>query len=228
MRTAQLAAAAAFLILAGLVRGSWTDRWTTSRDVEEAVARLRHVPKEFGDWKGTDQEMDPRQIKQAEAAGYLSRRYENRRTGAAVSILLLCGRTGPMTHHTPDICYPSSGFELVTTPGRGPLLRVDGSARPVEMMMATLFKPGVVPIDLRISWAWSATGGWRAPDNPRWTFASSRKLYKLYIIRDLSTGSGGGREDHGFEFMKEFLPQLDRALFPGPGAPAASPRRAAS
>ena len=41
----------------------------------------------------------------AELEGWLARRYLHRRTGVVVHVLLLCGRPGPLSVHTPEVCY---------------------------------------------------------------------------------------------------------------------------
>src|SRR5262249_17165298 len=38
---------------------------------------------------------------------------------------------------------------------------------------------------IRAFWAWSDGGEWRAPDHPRWGYARSGYLYKLYVIRGM-------------------------------------------
>ena len=48
------AAAAAALVVVGLVHGYWTDRWTTSADTAAAAARLQDIPLNVGDWIGEE------------------------------------------------------------------------------------------------------------------------------------------------------------------------------
>jgi Protein of unknown function (DUF3485) len=109
-RALPIATAPALVIAAGLVRGQWTRRWATSHAVEVALARLERVPVTLGNWRGRSLELDREQLTTAEIAGSIARRYENRRTGATVTVLLVCGRPGPISVHSPDICYPGAGF----------------------------------------------------------------------------------------------------------------------
>src|SRR5207248_510559 len=64
-------------------------------------------------WDGAAVALDPRQTEAAQVAGALSRRYTHRYTHAAATVLILCGRPGPVSVHTPDVCYSGAGF----TPG---------------------------------------------------------------------------------------------------------------
>src|SRR3954451_18636542 len=117
-RTLPIATALALVIAAGIVHGRWTLRWSKSHAVEAAVARLEGVPTAVGDWNGQELALDPRQLTMAEIAGHVTRRYVNRRSGAAVTVLLVCGRPGPISVHTPDICYAGAGYELAGPPTR--------------------------------------------------------------------------------------------------------------
>src|SRR4051794_15054151 len=102
----------------GIAEGVWTNRWSSADATERAAARLADVPRTVGAWEGTDAPLDPRQVVQAELVGYTMRRYVHRETGASVSVLLVCGRPGPISAHTPEMCYPGAGFAAVAPPER--------------------------------------------------------------------------------------------------------------
>src|SRR4051812_26867673 len=98
---------AAFLVLlaSGLVHGFWTQRWQSSQALDAAVGRLYSVPLETARWKGTAVEVDPEPYQQARALGYWMRRYTKDGVSGSVTVILMCGRAGHMSVHTPDICY---------------------------------------------------------------------------------------------------------------------------
>ena len=77
-----------------------------------------------------------------------------------------------------------------------------------------------MPVQLHIFWAWSATGDWQAPDNPRLTFARAPLLYKLYVLREGTTDGERLEEDSCKEFIKRLLPELEQCLFQAPNARA--------
>ena len=76
-----------------------------SAALDDAAARIALVPKMIGDWHGHDEEPDDRSFEQAGAKGYWMRSYVNQRTKASVLAILMCGRPGKMSVHTPEVCY---------------------------------------------------------------------------------------------------------------------------
>ncbi len=77
---------------------------------EQFAALLRKVPADIGDWHGTDLPVEEQVKKTAGARGYVSRSYKNTITGDVVTIWLIVGHAKDVIRHTPDVCYPSSGF----------------------------------------------------------------------------------------------------------------------
>src|SRR5207237_3836187 len=82
------------LIACGIVHGVWTDRWARAADTNGLAAKLRDLPLSVGDWHGENLEGDTRGL--GPIAGFLQRRYVNERTGAVVTVALVCGRPGPV------------------------------------------------------------------------------------------------------------------------------------
>jgi hypothetical protein len=199
------------VVATGVVHGFWTGRWQLSAAPAEAASRLATVPLEAGDWLGQDLETDPRLL--TDAYGVLYRRYVHRKTGKAVTLYLLCGRPGPLSVHTPDVCYGGSGF-TVTRLGRqscgtGP----DAAGRFEAAQMAKRrLSENVL---LRVFWSWSADGPWVLPDNPRVTFAQHPVLYKMYLIRELAQANEPVEDDPSLDLMRQLQPELRRSLFPG-------------
>jgi hypothetical protein len=198
----------------GVAEGLWTNRWFSSAALAEATARLQNVPAVIGDWEGTDREIDPRQVAQAEMTGYVNRRYVNRKTGAEVSVLLVCGKPGPTSLHSPEVCYPGAGFNPTGERAKQP---VDGKAG--DFWVSQFQKTTPSPETLRIFWAWNGAGAWHAAETPRVQFGHHAALYKLYVIRGLFRGDEPVADDPALEFLREFLPVVHEALF---GASSAS------
>jgi len=212
------------VVASGYVQGVWTNRWTRSHEVEDAVARLNRIDKDFGDWSGKPSELDPRALKLAAIDGYVARNYENRRDGTKMMVLLVSGRPGPISLHTPDICYPGAGFEAVSDPVVEVLEPVPG-ATPARFQTTKFRNSGVAaPTTLRILWTWNATGTWQAPENPRLQFAPYKVLYKLYVIHEMSSTDEPREDLVCKQFISQLLPEFDRALFPHPARVAAIAR----
>jgi hypothetical protein len=211
-RALPIATGFALLLLCGVVHGLWTGRWQDSQLLEAAAARVEDVPLAFGNWKGKALPVDLDEFAQAGARGYWMRLYTNRQTGVNATALLMCGRWGKMSVHTPDLCYRGVGYEILGEAVRLPV-RVPGEA-PIEFWTARFRKQGLAGTRyLRIAWAWSDGGPWRAPTSPRWTFAGSPFLYKLYVVRDVTAEAESLEIDQTLEFLNAFHPELRKALF---------------
>ena len=202
----------ALVLTSGVLHGLHTERWRPSPDVEAAVRRLDAVPAVVGDWRSENLTIED-DLSRAGIKGYLNRRYRNSRTGATVSVLIVCGRPGPISVHTPDVCYRGAGYELAAPPQRKEVSAAAGS--PGQFWAGRFHKPASTnPAQLDILWSWNGGEGWQAPDRPRMAFARSPALYKLYVIRELVPGPRADKQDPSAEFVKEFLPEVTRALTP--------------
>jgi hypothetical protein len=210
-RLLSIATALAAILLTGLAHGVWTDRWKISRDLEDAVARIAQIPESVGDWHGQPLELDRQMLKVAEVDGYFARRFRNRSNGGEITVLLVCGRPGPIARHTPDVCYQGLGYATAGAPTIGRIAY--GSGLQAGAWSAKFWRVNAAVRDgLEIFWSWNAFGTWEAPDNERVRFAPSRFLYKLYVIRPIDTSDGQGDDDACRGFLREFLPGLDAAL----------------
>jgi hypothetical protein len=213
MRVLPVLTALPLVLAFGVGEGMWTNRWGWSEEAERAAARLADLPRAVGAWEGHDEKLDPREVAQAKMTGYLLRRFVHRRTGAALTVLLVCGRPGPVAVHTPDVCFPGAGYGLTRKAERHSV-SADGLAQPAEFWVAGFEKEGAVSEPLRVFWAWNAAGDWVAPDNPRFQFARSSALYKLYVIRPLTRADEPPEKDPSTDFLRAFLPEAQRCLFP--------------
>jgi hypothetical protein len=195
------------LLTAGLLHGLWSERWQPSGALEEAVARLELVPLEIGDWQGTAIEVDAAAFAQAGARGYWARSYAHRH-GGTVLVILMCGRSGRMAVHTPEVCYRGAGFDMLETPART-VLRDELGDEHGTFWNARFAKQATSTSQHRLSWAWSDGGDWQAPANPRWEFRGRPFLYKLYASHELSSPSDA---DATAEFLRVLLPELKKIL----------------
>jgi hypothetical protein len=202
------------LVLAyGVAEGLWSDRWQQSQELEQSPQRLASLPATIGSWKGTDMELDPRVVRQAELRGHLLRRYVQPRTGEIVTVLAVCGRPGPVSVHTPEVCYGGAGF-APATPKAHFRLEAETSTLPADFWSERYQKVGAaIPEQLQIYYAWNAGKGWVAVDNPRFHFPAARALYKIYVVRTLPRIDEPAEKDPIPDFLRLLLPELDRCLF---------------
>jgi len=205
--------ALSLITVAGLVHGSWTNRWRPAPALAALASRLDSVPMVLGEgaWTATSRELPSRELTMTGATGYLSRIYSNPSKGVQVSVLLLCGLPGDMATHTPDACYPGAGYTLGASENH--MVRYGQPESQVEFRTAIASRSGSSPSVLRLFWGWRGSKGWSAPEEPRWSFASEPVLTKIYIVRETAGAVADPKNDPCNEFMSLLLPQLDSVLF---------------
>jgi hypothetical protein len=212
-------AAAAAVLGEGYLYGRWTGRWQGSRELTEAADRLQTLPLTVGDWKGEALELDRAAVERAGFSGYVLRRYENHRTGAAVSLLVACGRPGPLAAHTPEVCYQGVGFQMLAGGTTRASLDAapDGNARGGAEVFKAVFarEDRAAPERLRVAWSWCRDGAWTAPDNPRWRFAGTPVLHKVYVTQVFLPHDDGTGDDACLAFFRDLLPELDKVTGAG-------------
>lgn len=196
------------LVAAAVFEGIRSNRWGVPDDLKAAAARVDRVPTTFGDWTSVEVPVDRKILERAEAVGSLSREYRNPKTGSVVSVMVLCGRSGPIASHTPDICYAGLGYKM-----NGVELKKTAGA---ASYWSAQFHKGDADPGIEVNWAWGADGTWVAASNPRLDFASHGILYKIYATRALrAAGTTRAAEtDPINDFLTEFLPVLRTALDP--------------
>src|SRR4051812_2243171 len=100
----QLIVVSAPLVLGGTAggQGGGAGRWGSKRAREKSLDRLDRVPLSAGDWRGQWAELDAEVIDQARRVGIdgsIRREFTRAPDGAAVSVILMCGRFGPLSVH---------------------------------------------------------------------------------------------------------------------------------
>ena len=203
--------ALAILVAAGLVHGFWGERWNPSPALQEAAARVEQVPLKIGIWQGKALDSDAAAFYQAGAQTYWTRSYSIPGRKGSVLVILMCGRAGRMSVHTPEVCYRGAGFEMAG-PAEAVAVSTDEGDNLGTFWTARFSKPAGVASDLRLFWSWNRAGAWEASASPRMELGGQPFLYKLYVSLDAQGGAAASKEA-GQDFLKQFLPELKRTLF---------------
>lgn len=201
------------LILAcGYGQGVLTNRWSMSSQLKEAIARIERVPSRLGEWVGKDWKMDPRMQTMGGVEGYIDRRFTNGRDPTAITVFLVTGRSGPISVHTPDLCYQGIGYVMEAEPVRKEL-SVGTQSQKVEYFVAKFSKPDAALVSrLKILWTWLGDRGWQAPTNVRAEYMGRPSLYKLYVIQELTRSESESDGAILEQFLQQLFPVLDQAL----------------
>lgn len=216
--SAILVVALSIVISAGVVHGVKTRRWGASINLEEAIAPLHRIPLAIGDWEGeADLTIPDAQLQIGEIDGYLSRNYRNREDGSIVSLLIVCGRPGPISVHTPDVCFRGQGLRASTAPEVTEVPPTGDSQSGHRFLSADFYKASPPSaVGLRVFWGWTPKTTWDAPVSPRIEYAHEPFLYKMYLSRPVTYASAGGEPEQEDEpvqrFLKDFLPAFEQAM----------------
>lgn len=194
-----------------LAHGILTDRWSTPNELKDAPARAEHTAMTVGDWRGETTDPDPASV--TPGTECLTRRYTNLQNGSVVTMTLVWGRPGPVSVHTPQVCYQGAGYAMASQQHQRGIRSADFTRR-AEFWMADFSKAGQVnPSPVRVLWAWNDGGDWQAPENPRLVFAHQSLLYKLYVVRPLAALNEPLEDEPALSFLRVLLPEMDRTLF---------------
>lgn len=208
------AVAALAIVLVSLVQAVLTDSWSDAPS-EEALAfarALQDIPRSAGDWEGEDVPGASEQERKASGAvGILSRVYRNHGTGEVVTVHLICGAARDVAIHTPDACYPGSGFRALEDPTP---YRVPGGGSGGEFFTSLFMREAPSDMQrLRVFWAWNIGSGWEAPEYPRMRFGARQALNKLYLISHAPEGQSV-ENSSSLALADALLPAVQKSLFP--------------
>ncbi|MFH1923094.1 MAG: exosortase-associated EpsI family protein [Planctomycetota bacterium] len=200
---------AALTLLSGAIHGRMSNRWGQSPALATAAENLRDLPEQFGNWRlQSSEEMSQDVLDMLEEPGYVVREYANQETAENVKIALLVGRSGPISVHTPDICFSSRDYSILDERKR---VAISSAAGPDHEFWAMTFQGKNLDAGmLRVYYAWTPGRHWTAPDDPRFKFADTRYLYKIQLASSVAPGADLETNDPCRNFLKDFLPAAQR------------------
>lgn len=207
LRSWPLVAALLIVAASGVTHGVCSGRWSAAEEMQTAVDRLALLPHAVGDWEGKDLADDNLGKFREEIPGALQRRYLRKGSKQEVLVMLVCGKSGPVSVHTPEVCYQGNGWRMASnrTQHAVPL-----GAEAAAFWKAAFVKEGLgLRDELRIYWAWNAAGSWQAASEPRLTFARHPVLHKLYVIYRVPPGERP-ENDPAPAFLRELLPAIQQ------------------
>lgn len=181
------------VVCGALVHGAVTQRWGLFEPNTELTARLHSLDVRFENWQSSEV---PTEMPLNERSIATSRRYTSP-SGRGAVVSFISGIPGSVATHTPDVCYPGSGYQTLRAARKENFTLPDGRA--CASYVADFEKKTQTKVDrVRVRWAWTTDGVWIAPDNPRWQFASQLRapvLYKVYIATPIPDGEGETAQD---------------------------------
>lgn len=190
--------------LSGVVSGYWTQRWSASAG-SDGLKQATQLPLTAGEWDSREKPVNPAEIQMAQAAAIVQRVYVNSRTGQVATVMLISGRAGPISVHTPEVCYSGNGYDPEGAASRFSISGDHGN----QFWRLRLKKHAAVPVLLSVYYAWNDGSGWQAAEKPRVLFAGRSAIFKLYVVRERTAESETETDDSTRDLLRVLLPSLN-------------------
>ena len=166
------------VVTGAVVHGAATHRWSAlSPDPARAEAVHAHTIA-VADYTATDY---PSELPVKERSRVTCRQYTSPSGRTPVTVSITSGPSGAVSTHTPDVCYPGSGYKMANAP-HTESIDLPGGGK-ATYMVAEFEKKTATTFDRhRVRWSWTTDGAWGVPDRPRFAFLAAPELYKLYVV----------------------------------------------
>ena len=221
-KLALILAAAGFLavtLISGWFHGQLANRWGQVGELKAAAAKLeRELPTRVGAWRLVKNfPLEPHVKDVLQCAGHLHGMYANEQTGEVVSVAILVGPSGPLSVHSPEICYSAIDYELAGERQQWKVTDQKGQTHALWKLHANS-RHSTRP-NLRILYGWSRGGQWEAVRGPRFALAGVPILYKLQVAGPARDQKVENALDPCQDFLARFLADMQPRLIASSQAP---------
>jgi len=198
-------------IATGLVQGRLTNRWGLRPDTQQAAARLNSPLSEIvGNWKFVEENrFSPEVVETLHCPAHISRVYQHQQTGDIVRVAVIVGPPGPVSVHTPEVCYSSREYSIT---GARVKATVEASGQKHVFWELPLKANDLHGGPLRVFYGWSTGSAWEAAEHPRFGYGGLPHLYKLQMSVTSEPASQATKFDLAKDFLSHFLPELQTHL----------------
>ncbi len=187
MKTPAILICLVLLAAGAWVHGAATHRWEAFAPPSRADQFHAYVV-QLGDYQ---MEEIPNEIPLKEKSVGTTRKYYSPSRNQVVITSFISGPPGAVSTHTPDVCYPSSGYKTVREPVRE-TIDLPGGGKASYYVAEFEKRTATRTERQRVRWAWSADGTWDAPDRARFAYLRAPELFKLYVVTPAADGDSGG------------------------------------
>jgi len=156
---------------------------------------LKEIPNILGTWRaleGAETTLDPEIAKIAGSSDHVIRTYADDKSGERVTVLLLYGPAQAVWGHTPEVCYPASGFKTVI-PSREVQIPLEDAARKVAFREALYGKTRAGATALHeVYYSFLNAGEWRSEMSGQWKqFRYHPGMFKIQVERQVKSAHLG-------------------------------------
>jgi len=205
------------LLVASGVARSVQDRrhQVESSYTETCPFPLNSLPATIGRWKmvGDEMKLDSLTMRITGGTDHTMRTYVDELTGVSLVVLVLFGPAEPVIPHTPEICYPSSGYQSVD----------DSTDRVIESKdekLTSVFRSTIyaksggramlregVYYSFRLEGQWSPHAG-SGRKFPR----RNPSVFKVQVQRRMAEGERLGRDEPIEQFLSLLVPAIEHGI----------------
>lgn len=210
----------------GIVRAVQERRHLVENNYKETCPfPLAELPTKLGGWRlvpGGEKSLDALTIRITGSTSHIMRNYVDDLTGVSLAVLVLFGPAEPVLPHTPEVCYPASGYNQVDDAATRRIKADDGTE--AEFRSAIYAKPGGRTMHREEAYhSFRLEGRW-SPD-----VGAGRKfprrnpgLFKIQISRWVAEGERRNIDEPIEQFLKLLIPEIERRIAASE-TPAGSP-----
>jgi hypothetical protein len=209
----------------GAVRAMQDRRHKVEREhVEVCPIELASIPKTLGVWHlvdGGDRRLDDLTLRITGSSQHIVRTYVDDLTGVTITALVLYGPAEPVLPHSPDVCYPASGFARAGGPSDAEVKyelgrdengrRVDGRATfrssVFQKSEGRLVHREAVYHSFRLDGQWSSAIG-DGRKFPR----RNPGIFKVQVQRQVAEGESLGQGDPMEQFLSALLTEIEKEI----------------
>jgi hypothetical protein len=200
----------------GVVRAVQERRHEDERNYRESCPiSLASIPAKLGGWKlvaGGEKTLDDLTVRITGGTDYILRNYVDDLTGVSLVALVLFGPAEPVLPHTPEVCYPATGYSLVDDASDRLLKSDDGTS--MEFRSLVYSKPGgrsalreEVYYSFRLEGRWSPDAG-AGRKFPR----RNPSVFKVQVQRRVAEGEHRDLDEPIEDFLKILIPEIERRI----------------
>lgn len=217
------------LILVGLLLGVsggyryWRDYQFSALEAQsrESPFALKEVSTALGGWRmveGAETTLDPQIARLAGSTDHIVRTYENAETGERVTVLALYGPSLIVFGHTPEVCYPSTGYKPMAAPDDVTIPGVDGGSDALfRHARYGLFEGGASRVN-EVYHSFRNGGVWSPDMASRWKqFRYNPGMFKIQVERVAQ--SSDPRGEGVYDLLAALVAEIDGRLRGPAGAP---------
>ena len=177
---------------------------------KESPFPLKEIPPKLGNWRmieGAEVTLDPQIARIAGSSDHVLRKYENAATGEKSTVLVLYGPSQLVWGHTPEVCYPTSGYKVVEPPRDLEIPNKSGGSPPFREGLYGMFKGGAATYH-EAFYSFLNGGVWTPNMEPRWKqFRYNPGMFKIQVERQLK--DVGARDEACNDLLAALVEEIE-------------------